>query len=95
MKNSLFINQSLINYKHICDTHDIYYSESLFYSLIDFFSHKSFIDNMNKNVFILPIIKKFFIDTYVLYTLSRNKIKKCICSYVYRKRKSCNFSQDF
>lgn len=90
MKNSLFINQSLVEYKNICDTHHIYYSEHLFHSLIKF--SKTFIDEMNQNIFLLPIVKRFFIDKYVSYTSSIHKIKKCVVSYIFRKRKSCNLN---
>jgi len=89
MKDSLFFKQSLMDYKNICDQHHIYYSKELFHFIVDSFS-KQFIDDMNKNIFLLPIVKKFFIDLYVLHQTYCHKIKKCIFRYMYRKQKSCN-----
>ena len=89
LQNNLFIKNKLVDYKHICDTHQIYYSESLFRMLIDSYS-KKFIDEINNNIFLMPIVKKFVINTYVVYKNAYHKIKKCILGYAYRKKKSCN-----
>lgn len=91
MKDSLFFKQSLMDYKNICDQHDVYYSEHLFHSIVDSFS-KQFIDDMNKHIFLLPVVKKFFIDQYVKYKTSFYKVKKCIFRYIYHQRKSCNLN---
>jgi hypothetical protein len=91
MKDSLFFKHALLEYKKTCDLHNIYYSEDIFSSFIDVVS-KTFIDDMNKNVFLLPIVKKCLIDIYVRYHSSISKIKKCILSYLFHKKKSCNLN---
>ena len=89
LQNNVFINKKLIEYKHICDTNKIHYSESLFRMLIDSYS-KKFIDEINNNIFLASVVKQFVIKTYVTYKNAYHKIKKCMLGYIYRKKKSCN-----
>ena len=49
-----------------------------------------FIDEINNNIFLAPIVKQIVIKTYVTYKSAYNKIKKCMLGYIYRKKKSCN-----
>jgi hypothetical protein len=88
---SIFFKEALLEYKNVCDLHNIYYCEELFTSFVNKFS-KTFIDETNQNVFLLPVVKKCLIDTYVRYSCFFSKIKKCILTYMYRKKKSCNLN---
>jgi hypothetical protein len=65
--NSIFIKKTLTEYKTLCETHDLYYSESLCYFLIESYHSTTFIDELNNNAFLVPAVKNFLIRKYCIF----------------------------